>query len=218
MVDNYNSLPTHTHLHIDANACMHTHTHTFTINHIHNFNCTVTNNAHTEHTKIHTHILINMHTHLKSHSLWHKITVTMHVYISITWPVPEEFFYLQNSGCLKRYGGTSYSFLLKNILLFLEKGEGKEKERERNINAQLPLTHPKLGTWPTTQACALTGIRMSSPLVHRPKLNPLSYTSQGLLTLYSPFNPTTITALNIYIMHSTWNILWALPPLRHDIC
>ena len=43
------------------------------------------------------------------------------------------------------------------IYLFLGRGEGKEKERERNINVWLPLMHPLLGTWPTNQACALTG-------------------------------------------------------------
>ena len=42
------------------------------------------------------------------------------------------------------------------IHLFLERWEGRGKERERNIN-QLPLVHPQLGTWPTTQAYALTG-------------------------------------------------------------
>ena len=42
------------------------------------------------------------------------------------------------------------------IYLFLERGEGWEKERERNINVWLPLARPLLGTWPTTQACALT--------------------------------------------------------------
>ena len=35
--------------------------------------------------------------------------------------------------------------------------EGREKEREKNINVWLPLTHPLLGAWPRTQACALTG-------------------------------------------------------------
>ena len=32
---------------------------------------------------------------------------------------------------------------------------GNEKEKERNINVWLPLAHPLLGTWLTTQACAL---------------------------------------------------------------
>ena len=43
----------------------------------------------------------------------------------------------------------------------------------------LPLTRPLLGTWPITQACALTGNRTGKPLVCRPALNPLSHTSQG---------------------------------------
>ena len=54
-----------------------------------------------------------------------------------------------------------------------------EKERERNINVWLPLVYPLLGTWPATQACALTGNRTSDILVHRLVLNPLSHTSQG---------------------------------------
>ena len=45
-------------------------------------------------------------------------------------------------------------------------GEGREKERERNINMWLPLTWPPLGTWPTTQACALTGNGAGDLLVH----------------------------------------------------
>ena len=43
----------------------------------------------------------------------------------------------------------------------------------------LPLVHPLQGTWPATQACALTRNQTCDPLVHRPMLNPLSYTSQG---------------------------------------
>ena len=67
------------------------------------------------------------------------------------------------------------------ILIFFsfERGEGREKEKERNINVWLPLTHPLLGTWPTTQPCALTGDQASDPLVHRLVLNPLSHFSQG---------------------------------------
>ena len=36
-----------------------------------------------------------------------------------------------------------------------------------------------LGTWPATQACALTGHRTGDSLVHKSELNPLNYTSQG---------------------------------------
>ena len=48
------------------------------------------------------------------------------------------------------------------IYLFLDRGEGREKERERNINVWLPLVNPLCGTWPTTQACALTGIELAT--------------------------------------------------------
>ena len=58
-------------------------------------------------------------------------------------------------------------FILKILFLFrfLERGDGRKKERERNINVWLPLTHPLLGTWPATQACALTGNQTGDPLV-----------------------------------------------------
>ena len=46
------------------------------------------------------------------------------------------------------------TFLNDFVYLFLERGEG-EKE-EININVWLPLVHPLLETWLTTQACALT--------------------------------------------------------------
>ena len=38
---------------------------------------------------------------------------------------------------------------------------------------------PHWGTWPTTQACALTGNRTGDPLVQRSVFNPLSHSSQG---------------------------------------
>ena len=48
-----------------------------------------------------------------------------------------------------------FNFFLKNVYLFLERGREVERERERNINLW-PLTRPLLGTWPATQANALT--------------------------------------------------------------
>ena len=78
------------------------------------------------------------------------------------------------------------SFFFKNIVFIYFQREGNRGRRrgretsmcERNIN-QLPLTHPQLGTWPTTQTCALTRNRTSDLSVGRPALNPLSHTSQG---------------------------------------
>ena len=63
--------------------------------------------------------------------------------------------------------------------LFIFTERGREGERERNVNVWLSLMRPLLGTWPATQAYALTGNQTSNPLVHRPALNSLSHTSQG---------------------------------------
>ena len=53
------------------------------------------------------------------------------------------------------------------------------------------LSHtPLLGPWSTTQACALMGNPPSNPLVHRPTLNPLSYTSQGSTTSLNCYSPS----------------------------
>ena len=67
------------------------------------------------------------------------------------------------------------------MYVFILRERGREGERQRNI-VWLPLVYPTqdLGTWPATQACALTGNRTSNnALVYRPALNSLSYTSQG---------------------------------------
>ena len=71
------------------------------------------------------------------------------------------------------------------FFLFLERGEGREKERERNTHVwenrhQSVASHtPTLGTWTTTQACALTGNWTGDLLVCTVALNPQSHTSQG---------------------------------------
>ena len=79
------------------------------------------------------------------------------------------------------------------IYFFLERGERRETERERDISAWLPLPQPPLGTWPTTQACALTGNRTSNTVVRRLVLNPLSHTTQGVLLF---INYCTIFQMN----------------------
>ena len=53
---------------------------------------------------------------------------------------------------------------------------------KRYINWLL-LTCPQLGTWPATQACALTGNRTGDPLVDRLALTPLSHANQGVRIL-----------------------------------
>nr|XP_053772906.1 uncharacterized protein LOC112296351 [Desmodus rotundus] len=61
------------------------------------------------------------------------------------------------------------------------KGQQRRRKGEKtggNINVWLPLACPPPGTWPATQACALTGNQTSVLLVRRPALSPLSHTSQ----------------------------------------
>ena len=53
---------------------------------------------------------------------------------------------------------------LRFYLFIFREGKGG-RERKRNINLWLPLERPLLGTWPATQACALTGNQTSDPLV-----------------------------------------------------
>ena len=55
----------------------------------------------------------------------------------------------------------------------------KKKRKEKEAYIVLPLACCQPGTWPATQACALTGIWTGNVLVHRPAFNPLSHTSQG---------------------------------------
>ena len=78
-----------------------------------------------------------------------------------------------------------YCFLKRNNnYLFLFRERGKEEERERNISVVASCT-PLLGTWPATQACALTGKWTCELLVCRQVLNPLSHTSQGVAPIVS---------------------------------
>ena len=67
---------------------------------------------------------------------------------------------------LWKYFKNWFLFFLTFYLFIFREGEGKKKKRERNINVWLPLMHPPPGTWPTTQACALTGNQIGDPLVH----------------------------------------------------
>ena len=82
---------------------------------------------------------------------------------------------------LRLFENRNYKLSLKKrfYLFIFREGGRREKERERNISVWVPLVHPLLGTWPSTQACALTGNQTGDPSVHRPTLNPQSYSSQG---------------------------------------
>ena len=104
---------------------------------------------------------------------------------------------------------SSFIYYFKDfIYLFLERGERREKERERNINAWLPWLCPLLGTWPTTQACALTGNRTSDPLPHSLALNPLSHTSQGCFYFLSEIKILGYQLLVKMEERKTWCGIW----------
>ena len=82
------------------------------------------------------------------------------------------------------HSSSLFFFFFKILfILFLERGEKREKERERNTK-WLPFTCPQLGTRPATQARVLTGNRTSDLLVHKLTLNQLSHTSQGSSFLF----------------------------------
>ena len=70
---------------------------------------------------------------------------------------------------------------------------------KRNID-QVPLACPKLGTWPTTQAYALTGNRTSDPLVRRLALNPLTTPARA----YYLFIDEEIEAQKDELVHLTY--------------
>ena len=74
------------------------------------------------------------------------------------------------------------SIFFRVLFIFRERGrEGERKgEKYQCVVASYTSTPPPTpGTWPTTQACALTGNQTGKPLVRRPALNPLSHTCQG---------------------------------------
>ena len=81
-----------------------------------------------------------------------------------------------------KYISPAFYFYFFRFYLFIFWRRGRrKKDRGRNINMWLPLEHSLLGTWPATQACALTGIQTGNSLVCRPAFNPLSHASQVLI-------------------------------------
>ena len=75
-----------------------------------------------------------------------------------------EFFYVEElSPYLPTPPDPDYA-VFKIYFNFRQMGREGEREGERNINVWLPLMHPLLGTWPTTQACALDWELNQQPL------------------------------------------------------
>ena len=86
------------------------------------------------------------------------------------------------------------------LFIFREGKGGRKRGRETSMCGWLPLACPALGTWPTTQACALTGNRTSDLLGCRPVLNPWSHTSQGHTVKYY----SALASYKVLIHATTW--------------
>ena len=97
------------------------------------------------------------------------------------------------------------------IFLFLYRGGWREGEKHQYVVASHP---PLLGTWPSTQACALTGNWTCGPSVHRPALKPLSHTKPGCSS--GPFNvvvsPSFYTQIGVLTFHLHLLVAFAHPP------
>ena len=85
--------------------------------------------------------------------------------------------YLLRAFILTQLPSSKEYFLKKILFSFRERGREGER-KERNI-VQLPLAHPPLGTWPTTQECSLIWTQTCDFLVCMPALSSLSHTTQG---------------------------------------
>ena len=83
-------------------------------------------------------------------------------------------------------GRQACPFTLFSCFYLFFRPRGWKGERQGNINVWFALMGPLLGTWLATQAYALTGNQNAPPLVCMPALNPLSLTSQGLLSISVP--------------------------------
>ena len=74
---------------------------------------------------------------------------------------------------------TSLLIFFLRFYLFIFRERGREEERGGEKHHWLPLASSQMGTWPKTQACALTENQTSDLSVRRPALNPLIHPSQG---------------------------------------
>ena len=87
------------------------------------------------------------------------------------------------------------------LFVFRQGGQegGREGEREGENQCVVVSHTSPLGTWPATQACALTGNWTSDPLVCRPALNLLSHSSQGLAWLLNTWNRILMTKMGLLL-------------------
>ena len=92
----------------------------------------------------------------------------------------------QNPGLCQPHHSAEFIFL--RVYLFILRQRARMREKLQCVVASHA---PLMGTWPASQACALTGNRTSDLLVHRPVLNSLSHTSQGSADFREQFAKAT---------------------------
>ena len=73
----------------------------------------------------------------------------------------------------------SFCFIFQILFIYFQTLGKGDRRRETSIRCLLQV-RPQPGTWPATQACALTRNQTCDPLVHRLAFNPPSHTSQGI--------------------------------------
>ena len=67
--------------------------------------------------------------------------------------------------------GGAFIFFKVLFIYFQREVKGRRKKGRGTSMCDLLLVCPLLGTWPTTQACALSGNQTGGPLVCRPELH-----------------------------------------------
>ena len=87
-----------------------------------------------------------------------------------------------------------FGFFNLRFYLFIFRGEGREK-----YQCVVPSHAPPLGTWPATQAWALTRNQTSDPLVRRLALSPLSCISQGLTLHFHNLKVTILKCTRLVV-------------------
>ena len=101
-----------------------------------------------------------------------------------------------------------FHFIFLKKILFIFREKGREGERERNSSVWLPFVCPLLGTWSSTQACALTGNRTGNISAHRLAPKSLSHTSQGSFHLLQTSLPVS-TAVHSHLFNDNLPLLYS---------
>ena len=98
-------------------------------------------------------------------------------FTSLVMFIPRYFIFL-----VALVNGIPPQFLNMILFIYFQRERMGERKGGRETSMCGCLSHGlPLGTWTENQACALTGNLTGNPLVCRPALNPLSYTSRAFL-------------------------------------